>query len=67
MLRLYDLFIVLFNDYILKNIRLINCKKAALAISAVAEHSWTNDHHNKWNEVSILATDSQKFSHKMEN
>ena len=26
--------------------------------SAVAKHSWTNDHRIKWNEASILATES---------
>ena len=32
---------------------------------AVAKHSWTNDHRIKWNEASILATESHKFSRKM--
>ena len=31
----------------------------------VAKHSWTNDHRIKWNEASILATESHKFSRKM--
>ena len=26
---------------------------------------WTNDHRIKWNEASILATESHKFSRKM--
>ena len=42
-----------------------NCEKAKLQKSAVAKHSWTNDHRIKWNEVSILATESHKFSRKM--
>ena len=42
-----------------------NCEKAELEKSAVAKHSWTNDHRIKWNEASILATESHKFSHKM--
>ena len=29
------------------------------------QHSWTNDHRIKWNEASILATESHKFSRKM--
>ena len=39
-----------------------NCEKAELEKSAVAKHSWTNDHHIKWNEAFILATE---FSCKM--
>ena len=31
----------------------------------MAKHSWTNDHRIKWNEASILATESHKFSRKM--
>ena len=42
-----------------------NCKKAELEKSAVANHSWTNDHRIKWNEASILAIDNHKFSRKM--
>ena len=42
-----------------------NCEKAELEKSAVAKHSWTNDHPIKWNEASILATESHKFSRKM--
>ena len=42
-----------------------NCEKAELEKSAVAKHSWTNDHRIKWNEASILATESHKFSRKM--
>ena len=42
-----------------------NCEKAELEKSAVAKHSWTNDHRIKWNEESILATESHKFSRKM--
>ena len=38
-----------------------NCEKAELEKSAVAKHSWTNDHRIKWNEASILATESQKY------
>ena len=30
-----------------------NCEKAELEKSAVAKHSWTNDHRIKWNEASI--------------
>ena len=43
----------------------LNCEKAELEKSAVAKHSWTNDHRIKWNEASILATESHKFSRKM--
>ena len=42
-----------------------NCDKAELEKSAVTKHSWTNDHRIKWNEESILATESQKFSRTM--
>ena len=42
-----------------------NCEKAELEKSAVAKYSWTNDHRIKWNEASILATQSHKFSRKM--
>ena len=42
-----------------------NCEKAELEKSAVAKHSWTNDHRIKWKEASILATESHKFSRKM--
>ena len=49
------------SHYVLKN----NCEKAELEKSAVAKHSWTNDHRIKWNETSILATESHKFSRKM--
>ena len=42
-----------------------NCEKAGLEKSAVAKHSWTNDHHIKWNEATILAIDNHKFSRKM--
>ena len=42
-----------------------NCEKAELEKSAVAKHSWTNDHRIKRNEASILATESHKFSRKM--
>ena len=42
-----------------------NCEKAELEKSAVAKHSWTNDHRIQWNEASILATESHKFSRKM--
>ena len=42
-----------------------NCEKAELGKSAVPKHSWTNDHRIKWNEASILATESHKFSCKM--
>ena len=31
----------------------------------MAKNSWTNDHRIKWNEASILATESHKFSRKM--
>ena len=53
------------SHYVLKNIRLTNCEKAELEKSAVAKHSWTNDHRIKWNEASILATESQKFSREI--
>ena len=42
-----------------------NCEKTKLEKSAVAKHSWTNDHRIKWNEASILVTENHKFSHKM--
>ena len=42
-----------------------NCEKAELEKSAVVKHSWTNDHRIKWNEASILAIESHKFSRKM--
>ena len=42
-----------------------NCEKAELEKSAVAKHSWTNDHRIRWHEASILATESHKFSRKM--
>ena len=42
-----------------------NCEKAELEMSAVAKHSWTNDHRMKWNKASILATESHKFSRKI--
>ena len=41
------------------------CEKGELEESAAATHSWTNDHRIKWNEVTILAIDNHKFSHKM--
>jgi hypothetical protein len=34
-------------------------------ISAVAKHTWTYDHRIKWDEATILAIDSHKFSRKM--
>ena len=42
-----------------------NCEKAELEKSAVAKHSWTYDHRMKWNEASILVTESHKYSCKM--
>ena len=42
-----------------------NCEKAELEKSAVTKHSWTYDHRMKWNEASILAPESHKFSRKM--
>ena len=42
-----------------------NCEKAELEKSAVAKHPWTISHRIKWNEASILATESHKFSRKM--
>ena len=42
-----------------------NCETAGLEKPAVAKHSWTNHHRIKWNEASILATESRKFSCKM--
>ena len=45
--------------------RKTNCEKAELEKSAVAKHSWTNDHRIKWNEATILAMDNHKFSRKI--
>ena len=42
-----------------------NCEKDELEKSAVAKHSWTNDHCIKWNEATILAIDNDEFSRKM--
>ena len=42
-----------------------NCEKAELEKSAVAKHSWTNDHRIKWNEAFFFATENHKFSRKM--
>ena len=53
------------SHYVLKNIYKTNCEKAELEISAVAKHSWTNDHRIKWNEATILAIDNHKFSRKI--
>ena len=41
-----------------------NCEKAELEKSALAKHSWSNDHRIEWNETSILVTESHKFSCK---
>ena len=35
------------------------------AAYAVAKHTWTYDHRIKWDEATILAIDSHKFSRKM--
>jgi predicted GIY-YIG superfamily endonuclease len=42
-----------------------NCEKAEEDKSAVAKHTWTYDHRIKWDEATILAMDSHKFSRKM--
>ena len=42
-----------------------NCEKAEQNKSAVAKHTWTYDHRIKWDEATILAMDSHKFSRKM--
>ena len=42
-----------------------NCEKAEQDKSAVAKHTWTYDHRIKWDEATILAIDSHKFSRKM--
>ena len=42
-----------------------NYETAELDKSAMAKHSWTNNQRLKWSEVSILATESHKFSRKM--
>ena len=43
----------------------MNCEKAEQDKSAVAKHTWTYDHRKKWDEATILAIDSHKFSRKM--
>jgi hypothetical protein len=47
------------------SICLSNCEKAEQDKSAVAKHTWTYDHRIKWDEATILAIDSHKFSRKM--
>ena len=42
-----------------------NCEKAEQDKSALAKHTWTYDHRIKWDEATILAIDSHKFSRKM--
>ena len=42
-----------------------NCENAELEKSAVARHSWTNDHRIKWNEATFLAMDNHKFSYEI--
>jgi hypothetical protein len=42
-----------------------NCEKAEKDKSAVAKHTWTYDHRIKWDEATILAINSHKFSRKM--
>ena len=42
-----------------------NCEKAKRDKSAVTKHTWTYDHRIKWDEATILAIDSHKFSRKM--
>ena len=42
-----------------------NCEKTEQDKSAVAKHTWTYDHRIKWDEATILAIDSHKFSRKM--
>ena len=42
-----------------------NCEKAEQDKSAVAKHTWTYDHRIKWDEATILAIVSHKFSRKM--
>ena len=38
-----------------RNLSSYSSKKAKLKKSPVAKHSWTSDHHIKWNEVTTLA------------
>ena len=64
-LRLFLNILNLFNLSLRLKEHKTNCEKAELEKSAVAKHSWTNDHRIKWNEASILATESHKFSRKM--
>jgi hypothetical protein len=52
------------SQYILRNTRR-NCEKGEQDKSAVAKHTWTYDHRIKWDEATILAIDSHKFSRKM--
>ena len=42
-----------------------NREKAELKKSAMAKHSWNNDHCIKWNAATILAIENHKFSLKM--
>ena len=42
-----------------------NFEKAELEKSAVAKHSWTDDHRIKWNEATNLSMDNHKFPRKM--
>jgi hypothetical protein len=44
-----------------------NCEKAEQDKSAVGKRTWTYDHGIKWDEATILAIDSHKFSRKMVN
>ena len=51
--------------YVLRNTRRIARKPSKIYKSAVAKHTWTYDHRIKWDEATILAIDSHKFSRKM--
>ena len=53
------------SQYVLRPEHKTNCEKAEQDKSAVAKHTWTYDHRIKWDEATILAIDSHKFSRKM--
>jgi hypothetical protein len=42
-----------------------NCEKSEQDKSAVGKRTWTYDHGIKWDEATIIAIDSHKFSRKM--
>ena len=50
----------LFNSHVL-----FIYKSVVICRVAVAKHTWTYDHRIKWDEATILAIDSHKFSRKM--